>query len=266
MTEASRDAFLGGRVMALQPRAGHHRSGLDAVLLAAAFGQRTVGAVVDLGAGAGVAGFCLAARAEATRVTLAEREPDLVALAREAAALPENIGFAGRLSFAEIDILDAAKREAAGLGADRFDGVLMNPPFHDEGSVRASPDSARARAHVLDAGGLDGWFRAAAALLTGGGSLAVILPAARLGDLLGSVARRFGGVAILPVHARADEAAIRVLARGVKGSRAPVTLLPGFVLHEGEGNAFSPAARALLGDGASLADVHMSWRRLGFDP
>ena len=142
----------------------------------------------------------------------------------------------------------------------------MNPPFHDEGSVRASPDSARARAHVLDAGGLDGWFRAAAALLAGGGSLAVILPAARLGDLLASVARRFGGVAILPVHARADEAAIRVLARGVKGSRAPVTLLPGFVLHDEEANGFSPAARAVLGDGASLADVHMSWRRLGFDP
>ncbi|MCX5481231.1 methyltransferase [Kaistia geumhonensis] len=266
MTEASRDAFLAGRVTAMQPRAGHHRSGLDAVLLAAAFSDKAKGSIVDLGAGAGVAGFCLAARAEATRVTLAEREAGLVALGRAAAALPENAAFAARLTFAEADILDAGARGAAGLVADRFDGVLMNPPFHDEGSVRASPDGARARAHVLDPGGLDGWFRAAAALLKGGGSLAVILPAARLGDLLASMARRFGGVTVLPIHPRADEPAIRVLARGVKGSRAPITLLPGLALHEGEGNAASKAARAMLGDGASLADVHMSWRRLGFDP
>ena len=37
LSTVSVDAFLGGRVEAVQPRAGHHRSGLDAVLLAAAF-------------------------------------------------------------------------------------------------------------------------------------------------------------------------------------------------------------------------------------
>ena len=39
--------------------------------------------------------------------------------------------------------------------------------------------------------------------------------------------------------------------QGRKGSRAPLTLLPGFVLH-GEDGAFTPQAQAILRDGAAL--------------
>ncbi|SHE71082.1 tRNA1(Val) A37 N6-methylase TrmN6 [Kaistia soli DSM 19436] len=266
MSAATRDAFLGGRVTALQPSAGHHRSGLDAVLLASAFGAETAGQAIDLGAGAGVAGMVLAARAAACSVTLAERESDLVAYAGEAAGLAVNAAFGARLRPLAVDLLDPAARNEAGLAPETFDHALMNPPFHDEGSVRASPKAERARAHVLAGGGLDAWFRAASALVKPRGTLAVILPAARLPDLLDGTADRFGGVAILPIHPRRDEAALRVLARGTKGSRAPLVVLPGLVLHADAGSAFSDAAHAILGDGASLADVHMSWRALAFRP
>ena len=48
----TRDAFLGGRVLVLQPaRGGGHRSGLDAVYLAAAVPEDVQGHVVDLGSG-----------------------------------------------------------------------------------------------------------------------------------------------------------------------------------------------------------------------
>lgn len=263
MAEATRDAFLGGRVTAVQPAAGHHRSGLDAVLLASAFGADAGGDAVDLGAGAGVAGMVLAARAAALRITLAEREAELVGHAAEALALDGNAAFAARIATAAADILDPAARRAAGLGASAFDHALMNPPFHDGGSVRASPSGSRARAHVLSEGGLDAWFRAAAALVRPGGSLAVILPAARLADLVAGANGRFGGLALLPVHARAGQPALRLIARGVKGSRAPLSLLPGLVLHDGDGPGFSAPARAILGgDGAALADVHISWRAI----
>ena len=62
------DAFLGGLVEAVQPASGHHRSGLEAVLLAASLDSRISGTVVDLGAGAGVAGFCAAARVTTPRI------------------------------------------------------------------------------------------------------------------------------------------------------------------------------------------------------
>ncbi len=78
------DAFLGGRVEAVQPAAGHHRSGLEAVLLAAAISPDAAGRLIDLGAGAGVAGLCAAVRAPGVSVTLVEREADLLAAASAA--------------------------------------------------------------------------------------------------------------------------------------------------------------------------------------
>ena len=52
----SEDGFLGNRLIIRQPRHGH-RSGHDAVLLAASVGGEKAQSVCDLGAGAGVVGF-----------------------------------------------------------------------------------------------------------------------------------------------------------------------------------------------------------------
>jgi tRNA1(Val) A37 N6-methylase TrmN6 len=56
---------------------------------------------------------------------------------------------------------------------------------------------------------------------------------------------------VLPLHSREGEAAHRVIVQGRKGSRAPLALLPGIVLH-GEGHAFVPAIDAALRRGAAL--------------
>lgn len=257
--ETTVDAFLGGRLEAIQPARGHHRSGLDAVILAAALGAGVRGRVVDLGAGAGVAGLALAARAPAARIVLVEREADLVACARQALALPANAGFADRVDIVATDLLAGAARKAAGLLPESFDHALMNPPFHDRTRVRSSPDDFRARAHVLGDGGLDEWFRAAAALVRPQGTLAAILPADRLPAILSACDGRFGALAILPLHPRRDEPATRVLVRGVKASRGPMRLLPGLVLHGAEGSAFQPGLVAILRDGAGLAEIHPAW-------
>ena len=63
------DDFLGGKVVVEQPAKGRHRAGLDAVYLAAAVSSRIRGHVVDLGAGVGTAGFCVAARIPSVTVT-----------------------------------------------------------------------------------------------------------------------------------------------------------------------------------------------------
>jgi tRNA1(Val) A37 N6-methylase TrmN6 len=257
--ETTVDAFLGGRVEAVQPARGHHRSGLDAVILAAALAGTVRGRVADLGAGAGVAGLSLAARAPRASVVLVEREAELVAYARQALGRPANAAFAARVEVVCADLLTGTSRKAAGLAPASFDHALMNPPFHDSGRVRASPDDLRARAHVLEEGGLDAWFRAAAALVRPQGTLAAILPADRLPVVLQACEGRFGGLAVLPLHPRADDAAVRVLVRGAKGSRAPIRLLPGLVLHGEMGSAFRSGPAAILRDGASLADIHPSW-------
>ncbi|HMN86568.1 MAG TPA: methyltransferase [Bauldia sp.] len=258
--EVSVDAFLGGRVEAVQPAKGHHRSGLEAVLLAASLDARISGTVVDLGAGVGAAGLCAAARCRHARVVLVERDGTAIAAARAALGRPANAGFADRVRLVAADISGSeADRSEAGIGRGLADHVIVNPPFYGPGSGTASPKAARAGAHVLGPGGLDPWFRAAASVLKFRGDLTIVFRADGLDAVLAAAARRFGGLDILPVHPRAGEPAHRVLVRGVKGSRAALRLLPPLVLHEGEGSGFAPAVEAILREGRALSTVVRAW-------
>lgn len=255
---ATVDAFLGGRVEAVQPAAGHHRSGLEAVLLAASLDSRIAGTVVDLGAGAGVAGFCAAARCKRAKVVLVERDPELIACAREALGRPANAAFAERVRLVTADIAaPQAERERAGAGRDLADHVLLNPPFYDRGT--RSPARARASAHVLAAGGLDPWLRAAASVLKFGGDVTVIFRADGLAELLAAAARRFGGAEIMPVLPRPEQAAHRILVRAVKGSRAALRLLPPLILHGEESSGFLPGVEAMFREGRALSSVNRAW-------
>jgi tRNA1(Val) A37 N6-methylase TrmN6 len=57
---------------------------------------------------------------------------------------------------------------------------------------------------------------------------------------------------VLPFAPRADQPASRVLVRGIKGSRAPLSLLSARALHGDEGNGFSPEIEAVLQGAAPL--------------
>ena len=54
------------------------------------------------------------------------------------------------------------------------------------------------------------------------------------------------------IHPKPATPAIRVLVRAAKQSRAPLALLPGLVLTNGDGQP-TPAAEAILREGAVLA-------------
>ncbi|WP_026783680.1 tRNA1(Val) (adenine(37)-N6)-methyltransferase [Pleomorphomonas koreensis] len=230
----SRDGFLGNRLLIDQPAAGAHRAGLDAVLLAAALPDGTAGHVVDLGAGVGVAGLAAAHRLPDIAVTLVEIDPALARLAAGNAAL--NAATAGRVEVVVADVLaPAAVRRAAGLADDMADHLVMNPPFHPEDRGRRSPAPGRARAHAVAPDAIDGWVRAAAALLKPSGTLTVIFRADELPRLLAAIGSRFGSLGLLPIHAHAGEPAHRLILRGRPQGRAPLRILPSLVLHEADG-------------------------------
>lgn len=245
----TRDAFLGGRLVLAQPPKGH-RAGTDAALLAAALSPGAADTVLDLGAGVGAAGLALAARVPGCRIVLVELDAAVAALARDNVAAN---GFTDRAGVVEADVTTPARlRAAAGLAPGSADMVMMNPPFHLPGTVRASPDAYRRQAHVLPAAGDEAWIRAAAALLRPGGVLALIHRADALPRLLPALGGRFGDVRLKPVLPRAEAAATRLLVRAVKGSRAPLVLLPPLVLHEAQGG-FTAVAEALHRGEATIA-------------
>ena len=159
------DAFLGGRVMLVQPKRGH-RAGLDAALLAAAVPPEAEGAAIDLGCGVGTVALAAAARAPRLSVTGVDNDAEVLALARQALLRPENAAFASRVRLIEADAAAARPgREAAGLRDGSADWVLTNPPFHESGSQQTSPDRMRRTAHVAPPGSLGAWIATAAGLL-----------------------------------------------------------------------------------------------------
>ena len=232
-------AFLGGRLRLRQTLRGH-RAGTDAVLLAAAAPAKTRGLILDIGAGTGAVGLAAAMRAPAATLGLVEIDPETCALARENIAENELMT---RVRVYEADLLAIEARRASGLENESAEVVLTNPPYLTPGRARVSPDPKRALAH-MSAGGLEPWLRACVALLRPGGLFVMIHRADALADCLAGVGARLGALAILPICPRDGEPATRLLLRGVKGSKAPLALLPPLVLHEADG-AFTPRAEAL---------------------
>ena len=244
------DAFLGGALHILQPSSGY-RAGLDAVMLAAAVpvDDGKPARVLDVGAGVGTAGLCLARRAGSARVTLFEKEPALTRLARE------NVlrnGMAARVDVVEGDIgASAAAVQPLGLEPERFDYVMANPPFHDADGGTPAADPLKAGAHAMAEDGLERWARFMARMAAPGGCVTLIHKAEAIARLLGAFEGRFGALRILPLHPRAHAPAHRIIVECRKGSRAPAIVLPGFVLHAADGE-FTPEAQAILRAGAPL--------------
>jgi tRNA1(Val) A37 N6-methylase TrmN6 len=243
LADTTEDAFLGGRLRLRQPRSGH-RSGHDAMLLAAAIAARPGDRVVEFGAGVGAAGLALAKRAGAIELTLVEIDPWLASLARDNAAAN-----AVAANVVVLDVTAPAEAFAStGLSPDSADIVLMNPPFNDAARHRVSPDEARASAHVAEAETLEGWIHAGRRLLKSGGKLALIWRADGLSEVLAALGRGFGSLAILPVHADAAKPAIRVLVRAVKGGRAPMRMLTSLLLKDESGLPNKEVVKMLAGD------------------
>jgi tRNA1(Val) A37 N6-methylase TrmN6 len=244
----TQDTVLGGRLALIQPRCGH-RVGHDAILLAAATDARAGERALDLFAGVGAAGLALALRVPALDVTLIEIDPALVCLARENIA---RNALSARVRAVALDVGATADAfAAAGMAAASADRVLMNPPFNDPSRQRASPQAGRRLAHAAPHAQLPGWIGVAARLLRPNGVLTLIWRADGLADALAALVPGFGAITVLPVHPRGDAAAIRVLLRATKSSRAPLRLLPGLVLADAAGLP-TAAAEAVLRDHAPL--------------
>ncbi len=240
----SDDKFLCGRLRLLQPVKGY-RAATDAVLLAAACPAVAGQSVLDLGCGAGAATLCLAARVPGLRLSGLELQPEYADLARRNAARNGH----------QIEVVEGdLARMPQALRRD-FDQVIANPPWYPPGGT-ASPVPVRATAMQVTLP-LSAWVQAATRRLAPGGWLTMIAGADSLPEMLGALAPKLGSGMVLPLAPRDGRAALRVILRARKGGRAPFRLLAPFVIHEGAAHdgdreSYTPAANAVLRDGADL--------------
>jgi tRNA1(Val) A37 N6-methylase TrmN6 len=250
----TRDAFLDGRLMLMQPARGY-RAGIDAVFLAATAQPQEGRAglkILDAGSGVGTVGLLAACRLCTlvdVHVTLIERNPELAALA-ERNARQNDLAERTRVICADF-LGSAADLEAAGVARESFDLILTNPPYHVDARGTQSDNAVKARAHAMGECDLDRWVRVMARLTRPGGEVVLVHKADALTEVLAALSPRFGALRVMPLYPRDGEPASRILVMGVKGSRALLTLLPGAPLHN-DGNDFHPGARQILRDGAGL--------------
>jgi tRNA1(Val) A37 N6-methylase TrmN6 len=233
------DRWLGGRLLLVQPKRGH-RVGTDAALLVAAAGVPE-GRIVDVGAGVGAVGLAVAQRSPLASIDLVEVDPKLAQLAESNAA---RNGLQARTRVLRLDALNPRERREAGL-AESASCVVTNPPFFDAKTVRASPVEGRARAHVLAraeaSATLADWIQASLAMLAPGGRFLMIHRPDALGAVLAGIGSRLGALALLPIHPTIGASAHRLLVSGVKGSKAPLRVAAGLVLHGADGRLTAEA-------------------------
>jgi tRNA1(Val) A37 N6-methylase TrmN6 len=233
------DALLGGRVRLLQPRRGYGgavAAVLVAAALAAAAGQR----VLDLGAGAGAVGLCLAARVRGCSVVGVEVQPALADLAERNATLN---GLSERV---RTIIHDLARPLPSDLG--KFDYVATNPPYLAAAVADPSPDPSKALATVESSADLARWLAVATAAAKSAGTVLIIQRSDRLEEVVTHLVRLgWGDVAIkrLPPAAR-------VLIRARRAGSLQRIETPPLVLHQPEGG-YTEAAEAVLRHAAPLA-------------
>jgi tRNA1(Val) A37 N6-methylase TrmN6 len=269
--EVTEDGFLGGQVRLRQPAKGY-RAAIDPVFLAAAVPAEAGERALDMGAGVGTAALLLAWRVAGLRVTGVEIDPALLKLASENARLNH---LADRVEFMIGDL----SRPPSRLVPGSFNHVLANPPYLEPGRGDPSPDAGRAGARIEgfagariegfagarieghagargDAGragtGLEAWVRFGCVMVRDGGTITMIHRADRLDDLLAVLRGRAGGITVFPLWPdRTDKPAVRVLVQAVKGSKAPMRLAQGLVLHE-DGGGYTVEAEAVLRHGAPV--------------
>ena len=243
------DGFLGGRLRILQPEKGY-RAGIDSVFLAACVPCGPGETLMEAGIGTGVAALCVLARMPNVHVTGVEIATRHAMLAEENA---KRNNFSANIRVIHGDVKDCLRRDLAQWPAPgSFNHVFANPPYYEHDKVHASPNASKAQAQTFGAEDLELWIKVLHTMVTLRGTCTLVHRAESLAVILAAMHDRFGDIRVAPLYAREGMAASRVIVQGVKGSRAPLQLLPGLVLHA-EGNHFSPEAEAILRDG-------LTWR------
>lgn len=237
MDEITEDLLLGGRIRLRQAARGY-RAGLDAGLLAAACDAHPGERVLEAGCGPGAALLQAAVRRPGALFTGVERDPAALALAQA------NVALNGLEERVEVVAGDVAL-PFAGLGLERFDAVMANPPFFDDPASLRAPSPARRAAWIADEG-LAAWVGFLLKAVRERGTITLIHRADRLGDILSLLAPKAGSIQVLPIHPFPDAPAKRVLVRAVKTGRAPLKLLQPLVLHARGEPRHLPEVEALL--------------------
>ncbi|MDR1731042.1 MAG: methyltransferase domain-containing protein [Synergistaceae bacterium] len=240
----TRDEILYGRLKLWQPDPGP-RVNMDTVLLAAYVRLRSRGesSFVELGSATGAVSLMLALRfPKKFHVTGLEIQPDLVELAQRNRV--EN-GLEDRVSFRCMDL-----REHRSIPAGSFDGLVVNPPYEEEGRGRKSPVEGLTIARQGSCCSLRDVVEAASWLLKYRGKFFAVFSSERSAEFL----TRLTEAGIVPkrlrfIHSRSGKRAGLLLVEGMKKGGTGLVVEPPLFVYGENGEYTEDLLRAYTPEG-----------------
>lgn len=239
------DTIYQGRCGLEQPRTGY-RFGTDAMVLAAAVQARSGQKVLELGCGVGAVLIAAHTRLPEVFFTGIEKMPEYAHLAKKNI---ERNAAAKRVHVVRGDALNPVTVGALGS----FDHVVANPPYYETQRHSGAASELRRVARQHDETALAAWMQAANRALKPKGTVTFIHATEKLDDLIQGLQKYCGGVKIFPLWPKEGEPSKRLIIQATKGSKAPLTILPGLVMHEADGRS-TMAAFQVVNEGRSLWD------------
>ena len=241
------DELLYGKLKLWQPDEGP-RVNMDTVLLAAYVRTRPRidSSFIELGSATGAISLMLALRfPKRFKILGLEIQPELETLAYRNRL--EN-DLTERVDFRCMDL-----REYRVFPSGSFDGLVVNPPYEEEGRGRKSLLETVSIARQSVCCSLEDVTQAASWLLKNKGRFFAVCRADRMAELFASMlAGKIEPKRLRLVHPRPGEGANLFLIEGLKGGGAGLTIEPPLFVYDTAGNYSSDLLKAYEPEGLSF--------------
>lgn len=223
------DTLFKDRIQICQPRDGY-RFSIDPLLLASHISPLPGSRIIDMGCGCGIIPLILGFRHKTVKITGIEIQEELANLAQK--NMSEN-ALSQRIRILHRDIREL---EPGDVGTPA-DIILSNPPYKRKNSGRLNPTPQKAVARHEICIDLPCLLEKAFCLLSPGGTLCLIYPVSRLGELMPEMSRAgFRPNWLRFVHPRPHSPATRVLVCGTNRGNPETQVLDTLYLYDRDGN------------------------------
>ncbi len=242
----TQDSIYQGRLTLEQP-AKSYRFGSDAMVLAAAAHAQPGQTILEMGCGVGAVMLAAQLRLPEVQFVGIERETVYEQLAQK------NIRHNNAHDYVSVVHGDVTDKELfKQLGS--FDHVLANPPYYDTERHSPAGDDLRRVAHRHEPEDLAAWLHAANRFLKPKGSITIIHSVEKLDDIIQGLKKFCGAIRIFPIWPQQTQSCKRIIVHALKGSKTPLSIMPGLIVHEKDGR-LTERADQIINHGKTMWEV-----------